>query len=133
MKESEEAVEGKPHTGGLDVAVSVTASEMLRALADPTRYRIVQLLLERNHCSRSLSMALDISEPAVSQHMAILKRCGLVSFWRHGHHVHYRIDEAAVRSLIETLQDWIDQTKRIEECHQGTPCAYRACCGTCQR
>lgn len=126
-----QTVEGKASPGALDVKAPADVEELLRALADPTRYRIVQLLLERNHCSRSLSMALGISEPAVSQHMTILKRCGLVGFWRHGHHVHYRVDEAAVRVLIDTMRSWLDQAKTIEDCHQGNPCVYRACCDTC--
>ena len=53
---------------------------LFKALGEPTRLKIVRLLTERHHCARSLSQTLGISEPAVSQHMTVLKRVGLVRF-----------------------------------------------------
>ena len=57
---------------------------MLRALGEPTRLKIYRALLERKHCVRSLSKKLGISEPAVSQHMKVMKEAGLVYGEKYG-------------------------------------------------
>ena len=62
--------------------------KMLKALGEPMRFRIFRMLLERKHCVRSLSKKLGISEPAVSQHMKVLKEAGLVYGERCGYHIH---------------------------------------------
>lgn len=51
---------------------------ILKALGDPTRFRIFQNLLKRKHCVRSLSKAMNITESAVSQHMKVLREADLV-------------------------------------------------------
>ena len=63
-------------------------SVMLKALGEPTRLSIFQLLLDRKHCTRSLSRKLGITESAVSQHMKVLKEAGLVYGERYGYHIH---------------------------------------------
>ena len=52
---------------------------LLKALADPTRARIVDLLAGRSYCVRALSRLLDMSESAVSQHLKVLRDAEL---WR---------------------------------------------------
>ena len=70
-----------------------------KALGDPMRLEIYQQLLDRKHCVRSLSKKLGISEPAVSQHMKILREAGLVYGERFGRHVHYLPRQEAVDYL----------------------------------
>ena len=50
--------------------MDVTA--VLKALGEPTRFRIFSCLLERKHCVRSLSKTLGITESAVSQHLKLM-------------------------------------------------------------
>ena len=57
---------------------------MLKALGDPTRYKIFNCLLERKHCVRSLSKKLGITESAISQHLKVMKEAGLVYGEKHG-------------------------------------------------
>jgi DNA-binding transcriptional ArsR family regulator len=52
--------------------------EALRALADPTRRRIVELLAEREREVGELVVAFPISQPAVSRHLRVLREAGLV-------------------------------------------------------
>ncbi len=80
--------------------------KFFKALSDPTRYKIFLLLLERHHCSRSLAQALGISEPAVSQHMAVLKDCGLVVGVRHCRHIHYVVDERVLAAALSQMGGW---------------------------
>jgi ArsR family transcriptional regulator len=51
---------------------------VLRALADPNRLRIVQMLREREQCVCHLLERLELTQGTVSHHMAVLKRAGLV-------------------------------------------------------
>lgn len=98
---------------------------MLHALGDPTRYAIVQLLLDRHHCARSLAMTLGISESAVSQHMGVLKECGLVTSFRHGYHLHYVLSDEAVHTMVEQLQGWLARMAVIQSCHDLNPCEFK--------
>ena len=63
------------------------------ALADPTRLKLLKLLCmqPKNNalCVNALADVLEISQPAVSQHLKILKSVGLITGQRRGYHVHY--------------------------------------------
>ena len=69
--------------------------EGFKALADPTRRRILELLREGNCTAGELAEHFDISKPSLSHHLATLKNAGLVTDERHGqkHRIqlkHYR-------------------------------------------
>ena len=57
---------------------------LLKALADETRYKIISLLLSHNFCVGALAKQLQISDAAVSQHLQVLRRAGLVKERRKG-------------------------------------------------
>ncbi|MEE8722359.1 MAG: metalloregulator ArsR/SmtB family transcription factor [Eggerthellaceae bacterium] len=97
---------------------------MLKTLAEPTRFKIVQLLLNRHHCSRSLALTLGISESAVSQHMAVLKKAGIVTGFRHSYHIHYVLNSEAVDFIIAQMNAWRTQMAQIEDCHELNPCEF---------
>lgn len=108
-------------------------AEQLKALAEPTRFAIVQLLLDRHHCSRSLATALGISESAVSQHMSVLKDCGLVRGARRGYRIHYSVDRGAVLGLKDGFGSWIARMDGVQECCKGNLCPWREQDGCCSR
>ena len=62
--------------------------EGFKALADPTRRRILELLREGNCTAGELAEHFDISKPSLSHHLATLKNAGLVTDERHKHHRH---------------------------------------------
>lgn len=99
--------------------------QLMRTLSEPTRYKIVQLLLERHHCSRSLSKMLGISESAVSQHMALLKEQGLVTSFRHGYHIHYVLNREAIEGIRSELGRWLSLMDSIEDCHGSNSCQFK--------
>ncbi len=103
--------------------------KLFKALSDPTRYRIFLLLLERHHCSRSLAQALGISEPAVSQHMTILKECGLVVGMRRCRHIHYVVDETTLSEALSQMQGWIAASHSACDCQIRNRCAFCERCG----
>lgn len=76
----------------------------LKALADETRLKLIQLLLDQNLCGRALAQHLGISEAAVSQHLKVLKEAGVVAGEKRGYWTHYTIEKNALEMVIAELQ-----------------------------
>jgi ArsR family transcriptional regulator, arsenate/arsenite/antimonite-responsive transcriptional repressor len=68
-------------------------ADLFRALSDPTRLRILGLLLTGEVCVCDLHESLKMSQPKVSRHLAYLRRTGLVATRRDGLWIHYRLAE----------------------------------------
>ena len=65
--------------------------EGFKALADPTRRRILELLREGNCTAGELAEHFDISKPSLSHHLATLKNAGLVTDERHGQNIRIQL------------------------------------------
>ena len=76
---------------------------IFRALADPSRRAIFERLTKGEAAVKDLTASFRISQPAVSQHLAALRRAALVSERREGRHVYYRVRPKGLRPLV----DWI--------------------------
>ena len=71
----------------------LTVDTFFPALADPTRLRCLLLLAaEGELCVCELTHALDVSQPKISRHLAMLREAGIVSDRREGLWIHYRIN-----------------------------------------
>ncbi len=81
----------------------------LAALADPTRLRLIQLLARqpanRALCVKALTARLGVSQPAVSQHLRVLRNLGLVRAERRGVRVHYLLDQQRFRQWWRLLEE----------------------------
>jgi len=97
----------------------------LKALGDPTRFRIFQALLERKHCVRSLSKQLGVSESAISQHMKVLKEAGLVYGERFGYHIHYFPRQETLDALAAAFQHMQQQSQRLDRDTRICQCEFR--------
>lgn len=64
---------------------------VFRALSDPTRLRILNLLREGELCVCDLVSTLDVLQPAISRHLSYLRRTGLVHARKEGLWVYYRL------------------------------------------
>ncbi len=76
------------------------AAEIYRALGDPTRVKIIDELLHQELCTSDLAEIVGISEPAVSQHLRLLRTQRVVTSHRHGQRVFYALDDDHVRDLL---------------------------------
>ena len=80
---------------------------LFRALADPTRLRLLNLTADREVCVCYFVEILGISQPKISRHLAYLRRAGIVAARRQGRWMHYRLvnpqDPATAAILKETL------------------------------
>ncbi|HEY7112651.1 MAG TPA: metalloregulator ArsR/SmtB family transcription factor [Thermoanaerobaculia bacterium] len=88
----------------------------LKALADPTRLKILNLLKAKGRsccdliargepglCACDIEAAVGLSQAAVSHHMGLLRRAGLVEAEKRGRWMYYRRNEAAIASLAERI------------------------------
>lgn len=76
---------------------------IFQALADPSRRRIFESLTHGESTVKDLTARFDISQSAISQHLAILKDACLVRCRRDGRWIHYVVDPDGVQPLV----DWI--------------------------
>ncbi len=80
----------------------------LVALADPTRRRLYERLRQRPHTVGELARLARVTQPAVSQHLRVLRRARLVTDRREGTRRHYRATPeglAELRRYVESLWD----------------------------
>ncbi len=91
-------------------------------LADPTRLRLLKLLCHQHEpdalCVNALVGILGISQPAISQHLRVLKSVGLVKGERRGYHVHYAVDLEALKHY----QELVSEVLSVGEQRQEDPC-----------
>jgi DNA-binding transcriptional ArsR family regulator len=77
----------------------------LSALADPTRRRVFERLADSPASVAEITRGLPISQPAVSQHLKVLREAGLVTGTAKGASTVYRIDPGG----LGPLRAWLDQ------------------------
>jgi ArsR family transcriptional regulator, arsenate/arsenite/antimonite-responsive transcriptional repressor len=107
-------------------------SRQLKALGEPTRLRIVDVLMEGIQCNCEISERLGLSNSLVSHHMRVLRLAGLVlsepspddERW-----IFFSIDRQALERLVAALQQLLDPARirpRSPSCGpQGGGCASR--------
>jgi ArsR family transcriptional regulator len=98
------------------------------ALADPTRLRIVGLLLSGEVCVCHIHETLRIPQPKASRHLAYLRKSGLVTATKRGLWVHYALAEprdaatADVLAAIKASVSGLDRTRRDRARLERTMC-----------
>jgi ArsR family transcriptional regulator len=76
-----------------------------KALADPTRVRILNLLVRNPElCVCDMNASFDLSQPTISHHLSILKKAGLVDCDTRGRWCFYRANKQAITQLAATLE-----------------------------
>ncbi len=79
--------------------------EIYKALGDATRFKIFMALAQSREkmCVNAIAARLKMSQPAVSQHLKILKAAGIALASREGHRIHYTIDREYVRAFMQKV------------------------------
>lgn len=95
------------HNGGDAVGLHDT----LRALSDPTRREILQLLKRGTMSAGDLSSHFDMSAAAVSRHLAVLKEAELVRDKREGKFIYYTLNA----SVLEEIMLWLTELKGVDD------------------
>ena len=83
--------------------------QALQAIADPTRRRIVELLAVRDRTAGELVQEFDLSAPAISQHLNVLREAGLVTTRAEG--------QSRIQALnpdgFDDLEAWLQKTRSV--------------------
>lgn len=99
-------------------------ASIFQALADPTRLKLLRLLCDQHEqdalCVNALVSLLRVSQPAISQHLRVLKSVGLVKGERRGYHVHYAVDTEALEQYRELISEILSPgEQKLEEPCKG--------------
>ncbi|MFO1496694.1 MAG: metalloregulator ArsR/SmtB family transcription factor [Lysobacterales bacterium] len=81
------------------------AAQLLKALANEHRLLVLCYLLEGERSVGQLNAELDLSQSALSQHLAVLRKDGLVSTRREAQTIYYRVASPAVTRVLTALHD----------------------------
>jgi ArsR family transcriptional regulator len=101
---------------------------LFRALADPTRLRLLNLIADREICVCYFVGILRISQPKVSRHLAYLRRVGVVAARREGRWMHYRLVVPADAVVAGILRATIESLKSRAEMQRDLARLGSACC-----
>ena len=100
------------------MSVAVVQDKVFQALADPSRRAIFEAIMRGETAVKDLTARFDISQPAVSQHLATLKDAGLVNGRRDGRCVYYRVEPRGMKPLIDWIAYycafWTERVDRLE-------------------
>lgn len=100
-----------PLAGGLAPAAAALqsctaeAAALLKALSNPDRLLLLCQLIDGERTVAALGDRSGISQPSLSQQLAVLRTEGLVATRRDGKHVHYRVASPAARAILTTLHE----------------------------
>ena len=101
------------------MSAALIEDRVFKALADPSRRAIFVSLTHGEAAVKDLTARFDISQPAVSQHLAALKDAGLVADRRKGRCAYYRVEPRGMKPLIDWVAHyrafWTEHVDRLQQ------------------
>lgn len=108
---------------------SASLDQLFRALADPTRLRLLNLMADQEMCVCYFIEVLKAPQPKISRHLAYLRRAGIVSARRDGKWMHYKLQFPQDPHASSILRTTIDALRQDQVIQQDWERLNRACCG----
>jgi len=102
--------------------------ELLHMITEPTKYKIIQMLMQHNYCVRALARKLGISEPAVSQQLAVLKKYRVISGSKIGYQVHYQVNVSLIAQALQGLLADLTEKAAAPAADADCSCEFAADC-----
>ena len=96
----------EPLTEPLTAAQAADLATLLKALADPTRLRLVSMVAAHEGgeaCVCDLTEAFDLTQPTISHHLKVLREAGVITSERRGTWVYYRLLPTALERMAALL------------------------------
>ena len=84
-------------------------AEIFKQISDGTRLRILWFLCHCEECVSNISAAMEMSDPAVSHHLKVLKNAGLIVSRRDGKEIYYKLADTLVAEHIHQISEEIFQ------------------------
>lgn len=81
-------------------------NDAFKALADPTRRKILELLVETDKNAGEIAEYFNISKPSISHHLSILKNADLISDERQGQNIIYSLNTTVFQDLVKWFFDF---------------------------
>jgi ArsR family transcriptional regulator len=101
---------------------------LFRALADPTRLRLVNLIADKEICVCHFVEILRMSQPKISRHLAYLRREGIVSTRRQGRWMHYRLRTPSDAAMTAILKETLAHLRQLPEMQRDLAKLENRCC-----
>ncbi|MGH9774884.1 MAG: ArsR/SmtB family transcription factor [Candidatus Acidiferrales bacterium] len=112
---------GRPHS-------AFSLARYFRALADPTRLRLLNLMAGREICVCYFVAILRISQPKISRHLAYLRKAGIVAARPEGKWMHYHLAIPADTTAARVLRETLNHLKEKPEMMRDVARLASACC-----
>jgi len=104
-------------------------AQLFRALADPTRLRLLNLMAEQEVCVCYFTEVIAAPQPKISRHLAYLRAAGLVAARREGKWMHYRLVTPTDPNAAEILSQTIAALRQDPHSIRDLQKLEKACCG----
>ncbi len=92
-------------------------AKFFSGFANPTRYKIIELLMEGEKTVSEIVDALNASQSQISNHLACLKWCGFVGGRQEGKYVYYKVTDSRVREIVSLARSIVaDNCEQINCC-----------------
>ena len=86
--------------------------KVMKALSDPNRVKMVKLLQRRVLCVCEIQATLGLAQSTVSKHLKILEEAGIITYFKEGLWVNYRLSDGTnnpyVANLLGNLRFWLE-------------------------
>jgi DNA-binding transcriptional ArsR family regulator len=96
----------------------MSTADVFRALADPTRLAVLENVMRQEMTVSELTARFAVTQPAISQHLAVLRESGLVLHRRKGRQIFYRGDANGLRPMFRWIDEyrvfWQDRMPRLK-------------------
>ncbi len=79
----------------------MSIKELFEAFSDPARLKIVELLQEKDMTPSEMAKELGLSKPTISHHLNVLKKAGVVDFYKKGKHLLYTLELSVFDEIIK--------------------------------
>jgi ArsR family transcriptional regulator len=103
---------------------------LFRALSDPTRLRLINLIGGQELCVCYFVQVIDVPQPKISRHLAYLRKAGIVAARREGKWMHYRLETPSDPHATAILKTTLASFRYNKEMQQDLERLKRACCGS---
>lgn len=92
------------------------AARRFRALGDPTRLRVLEIVARGEQCVCDLAATIDVPQPLLSHHVKILKQAGFITVRREGRWNYYAMNRERLEACVCTLEEALaayDESARL--------------------
>ena len=101
------------------MARAATTTDVFNAIAEPRRREVIAVLADGEYAVGEVVLRLRMSQPAVSKHLGVLRRVGVVSVIKRGQHRMYRLNAAELKPVHDWAKTfehyWTHQLGQIKE------------------